>query len=181
MSDFFLGEIRMFPFAFAPHGWAAANGAMLQVNQNQALFSLLGNRYGGDGKATFALPDLRGRAPVHFGTAPNRPTYPIGSAGGLESVKLSATQVPAHLHVLTAQTAVGTLGNAKKAFVAAVKVDDLSPPNQRLLYAPDTSDLTAIAPGSISVAGAGEAHANMQPFAVVNYCISMTGNYPPRQ
>lgn len=181
MSDYFLGEIRMFPFAFAPKGWALANGAMLQVRQSQALFSLLGNRYGGDGKLTFALPDLRGRTPLHFGAPPGRSVYPIASTGGVEGVNLSASQVPAHRHLMAAQTAVGNRGSAIGAFVAAVNKDDLAPPNQRLLYAPDTSALIAIAPGSISVTGAGGSHPNMQPFAVVNFCISITGNYPPRQ
>jgi microcystin-dependent protein len=181
VSDFFLGEIRMFPFSFAPKGWALANGAMLQVGQNQALFSLLGNRYGGDGRMTFALPDLRGRTPLNFGAPQGGSVYQVGSAGGVESVQLSAGQVPAHRHSLTAQTAVGTRGNATGCLVAAVALDDLSPPNQRLLYAADTSPLIAIAPGSIGSAGGGGAHSNMQPFTVVNFCISMTGYYPPHQ
>jgi microcystin-dependent protein len=180
VSEFFVGEIRMFPFRFAPNGWALANGAILQINQNAALFSLLENRYGGDGKVTFALPDLRGRTLLNSGEARGRSVYPIGSAGGAEGVPLSARQIPSHKHSLEAQTAVGNRGNAGNALVAAVAKDDLDPPNQRLLYAPETSTLIAIAPGSIGMAGAGAPHPNMQPFAVVNYCISLTGLYPSR-
>nr|WP_246518891.1 tail fiber protein [Ancylobacter lacus] len=172
----------MFSFAFAPTGWALADGAILPIQQNQALFTLIRNFYGGDGTKTFALPDLRGRTPVgNVPQASQGSSYAIGTAAGLETVTLTTAQMPMHSHDLRASTTAGTTGNAAGGFIATVALDDLTPKNQRTLYAEAASgSLIGMAPDAISKTGGGEAHYNMQPFAVANFCISLTGLYPTR-
>lgn len=167
MSEPFLAEIRIFGFNFAPQGWAQCNGQLLPISQNTALFSLLGTMYGGDGKSTFALPDLRGAVPL----AANDTLVP-GSAGGEETVTLNSAQLPAHNHAVNcnsgAGNAYGPSGNMWAKDAAGTKE-----------YAPGAS-ANQMNAGAISPAGGGQPHNNIQPFAVVNYCIALVGIFPPR-
>jgi microcystin-dependent protein len=165
MAEPFLGEIRMLTCSFPPDGWAHCNGQLLAINQNQALFSLLGTMYGGDGRTTFGLPDLRGRIPVHVGGGISQ-----GERGGEETHTLIVTEMPAHSH--TAQA-------------ASVAGDEPSPTGRvwgvqtaALAYAPTPN--VAMAGTAAAVAGGSQPHANMPPFLVINFCIALLGNFPSR-
>lgn len=184
MSDGFLGEIRLFPYSRVPRGWRRADGAILPFAQYQALGSLLGDMYGGDGSKTFALPDLRGRVPLGYGKDEFGNAYGMGAVGGQEAVGLTVSQLPAHTHDLHACTQVGTTGNAAEAHIAAINTDDLSPPRQRFLFGayPAAANLTHLNEGSLETYGlaAPAPHDNMQPFSVIDFYICMSGAYPPR-
>lgn len=169
MATPFIGEIRPFGFTFAPQGWAVCAGQLLAIVQNEALFSLIGTTYGGDGQQTFALPDLRGRVPVHPGS-----NVFIGQTGGVENVTLAATQLPAHSHPVMASAdlaatdtpAAGVMG-AKPRFGVDV-------------YAP-AANLTPLSPSAVDTLGANsQPHDNMQPGLVLNFCIALEGIYPSR-
>lgn len=179
--DPFVGEIRMCAFAFAPQGWALCQGQILQVMQNQALFSLLGNKYGGDGRTTFALPDLRGRTPLHTDFSANQ----IGTAAGLESVTLNSAQMPAHTHLLEASTSKATMANVGAngdRLLAASYINNPTTPSQdgpgKPIYGVAGSP-TPMGGDMCSSTGGGQAHNNMQPSLVVNYIIALSGLYPP--
>ncbi|GGF06773.1 tail protein [Aliidongia dinghuensis] len=179
MSDYFIGEIRAFSFAFAPSGWALANGASLSVNQNQALYSLIGNAYGGNNVA-FNLPDLRGRTPIHSGVSRtgSGTTYQVGNQGGSETVALAADQIPLHNHALEASTTPGIGGNPSGHYFGAVAADpDGNTPN---LYGALGASPVPLSSTMLATVGGSAGHNNMQPFAVVNYCIALTGLYPMR-
>ena len=171
MSDPFIGEIRLFPYTFAPRGWALCNGQILSISQNTALFSLIGTMYGGDGRTTFALPDLRGRVAVSSGQGPGLSAYDVGEAGGLESVSLDESQMPAHNHEMKVHG--GTSGSDK--------------PNNRFLgrvsdgttYA-GTANGRALNPGAIRRTGGGQPHENRPPHLTLNYCIALQGIFPAR-
>lgn len=184
MAEPFLGEIRLFSFLFAPQGWALCNGASLPVSQNQALFSLLGIAYGGDGRTTFNLPDLRGRTPVDVGAVSGRSSYVLGGKAGSETVALTAATMPPHNHAVQAQNNVAA-GNAVPVptgnFPATVHRTD-STVNGHPLYgsAMPASGLVALNPATIADSAAGVGHDNMQQFGVLNFCIAVTGYYPPR-
>jgi microcystin-dependent protein len=167
VSEPFLGELRLVPFAFAPRGWALCAGQLLPINQNQALFSLLGTYYGGDGRTTFALPDLRGRVPLGAGEAPGGSTYELGSAGGQEVVKLTTGQLPSHTHA-----ARGWSG------AAATKKPAGGVPAGGGAYAP--SQDVKMSAAMIGRSGAGQAHDNRQPYLSLNYIIALHGIYPAR-
>jgi len=159
--DPFLGEIRLVAFSFAPKGWALCDGRLLPINQNQALFALLGTYYGGDGRTTFALPDLRGRVPV----GAEGSSYPIGSTGGEESVKLAVGQLPSHAHPVRANSgAAGT-----KDPVGAV-------PAKGGAYA--ATQNAKMSTAMLGKTGGGQAHENRQPFLSLNYVIALTGIFP---
>lgn len=180
MSEAYLGEIRMFAFNFAPAGWALADGSILQTREHAALHALYSTAFGGDAK-NFALPDLRGRVPIGMGASdPKEPAYKRGEAGGSETVRLTLDQVPRHSHALNATSSVGQNGSPAGRFMAKLNVDDLTPPSQRYLYAAPTAQLTALNPGSLTPSGGSASHSNMQPFAVINFCVCMKGNFPPR-
>lgn len=171
MAEPFIGEIRLFAFNYAPQGWATCDGQVLGLAQNQALYSLLGTTYGGNGTTTFNLPDFRGRTLLHANA-----TYLEGKPGGAETVALTATsQLPAHNHTLTANAAPG--GNNVPQGNVLAAVEDLS----RLAYATTKVTPTAtMAPGMLSPAGGSAGHNNMQPSLTVNYCIALTGLWPTR-
>ena len=172
MSDPFLGEIRMFTGNFAPKGWAMCSGQILPINQNTALFSILGTTYGGDGQTTFALPDLRGRVPVHFGQGPGLSGYSEGQTGGVESVVLIPPQIPAHTHSVNAATTGGSQASPASGFPAVEST------GTSLNYSPasnTTMNGAMIAPNS-----GGQAHENRQPFLAVNFIIALQGIYPSR-
>lgn len=162
----FLGEIRLVSFNFAMRGWAMCNGQLLPINQNQALFSLLGTMYGGNGQTTFALPDLRGRMPVH-GPAEQ------GSSGGTESVALTSATMPAHAHPLMASdNTTHATSPAGRAF-GSVEQNGLN------MFCPADGS-AALHPTSVTPVGAGTPHSNMQPYAVSNFQIALQGIFPSR-
>jgi microcystin-dependent protein len=163
MSERFLSEIRIMSFAFAPQGWALCNGQLLPINQNQALFSLLGTTFGGDGRVNFALPDLRARTPIHTGSG-----HTLGERGGEQAHTLSIAELPTHTHVLGGTSNAG----ATPIPTGAVLADS---PSQ--LYA-SPSNLTALDAGSVTNTGGSQAHLNMQPFLVLNFCIALVGIFP---
>lgn len=164
MADAYLGEIRMFSGSYAPQDWALCDGSVISIAQNQALYALLGNTYGGDGVNTFALPDLRGRAPMH-----QSPTYPLGQKAGVESVTLTTASLAAHTHSAMAQTGAGSSSSPANAVWAGNSDFDVF-----AATAPDTS----FNPGAITPAGGGQAHDNMMPFLAVNFIIATAGIYP---
>ena len=166
MSEGFLGEIRLFGFNFAPRNWALCDGQILPINQNQSLYALLGTIYGGDGRTSFALPDLRGRVPISPDAG-----IPTGGKGGEEAVSLTAAQIPAHVHSLNASSDTAT-ANAPTGQVLAASTG-------ANLYGPPLS-LAAMSPNSITQAGGGQAHDNMQPYLAVNFCICLYGLFPSR-
>ena len=176
MAEPYLSQIEAFPFGFAPKGWALCAGQMLPINQNQALFALIGIYYGGDGIRTFALPDLRGRVALAFGQGPGLSSYAIGQQGGQETHTLTVAETPAHTHTINAAnngmtggsnvpSASVTLGSGYAAAVG-------SPPVNIYSAAPP-----AIGMGSLGSAG-GQAHENRMPFLTLNYCIALQGVFP---
>jgi microcystin-dependent protein len=170
MSEPFIGEVRLFGFNFAPQGWAMCNGQILSINQNTALFSLLGTQYGGNGQTTFALPDLRGRDPKHQGTGPGLSNYSIGQVGGTESEALGVLQMPAHTHAVQASTGDPTTSQPGGKLLAAVGEG---------AYAAPPGD-TTMAATMIASAGGGQPHNNLPPYLVMNWCIALQGIYPSR-
>ena len=165
--DQFLGEIRLVAFDFEPQGWAFCDGRLLPINQNQALFSLLGTYYGGDGKTTFALPDLRGRVPVGMGQGATGSSYEVGSTGGQEAVKLTTSQLPAHSHAARAHNGASTTKSPAGAVPAAGGA-----------YAPTQN--AKMAATLVGQSGGGQVHENRQPYLVLNYIIALQGIYPSR-
>jgi len=163
MAEPFLSEIRIMSFQFAPKGWALCNGQLLPINQNQALFSLLGTTFGGDGRVNFALPDLRGRAPIHVGSG-----HTLGERGGEQAHTLSISELPTHTHVLQGTTANGTVINPTNNQLANAQVASYSNPQS----------LVAMNASSITNTGGSQAHLNMQPFTTVSFCIALQGIFP---
>jgi len=180
--DYFVGEIRVFPFNFAPQGWHLCDGTILPVNGNVALYSLIGNTYGGTAPNTFALPDLRGKVPVTQGNLtsnPNNPVnYTMGLLGGAENVTLNLTQIPAHNHSFCVKNGTGT-NNEPNDIVA---IPQASGQTGALfnVYNSNIGTSVALNANSIASVGGNANHNNMQPFLVLNFCISLTGLYPTR-
>ena len=168
MSTPYLAEIRLTSFAFAPRGWALCNGQLLPINQNQALFALLGTTYGGDGRSNFALPDLRGRAPMHFSA-----THALGAAGGEASHTLAAGEMPAHGHALRASGKVAASSSPNGGVLAAV------PRGATPAYAA-AADLVALNPAAIAASGGGQPHENWPPYLALNFVIALQGIFPSR-
>lgn len=175
MSEVFIGQIVPTAFNFAPRGFALCNGQLLPINQNQALFSLLGTQYGGNGTTNFALPDLRGRTAIGAGVSAdgawNPPPTQVGQVGGSESVLLGAANMPAHAHVLQAVTAQGT---------ARRPSGNLYGTNAGALYGEASGPQVALHATTVAEAGGAAPHNNMQPFQVISYCIALTGIFPSR-
>ncbi|MFF5994928.1 tail fiber protein [Lysinibacillus sp. KU-BSD001] len=161
-----LGEIRLFSFGFTPSGWAVCNGQLLMINQNQALFSILGTTYGGNGVTTFALPDLRGRVPVHVGNG-----IRLGQMGGEESHVLTVNEMPAHTHHVMGSSQNATLAEAAESVWGTTSDPKFYTANQPNI----PMSIQALSP-----TGSSQAHANMQPYNVANYCIAIQGMYPSR-
>jgi microcystin-dependent protein len=176
MSDYFLGEIRAFSFDWAPAYWAVCDGRIMQIQQNNALYSLLMTQFGGDGRTTFGLPDLQGRVPVHLGgqSLPQALTK-----AGSETVILATAEMPAHNHPFIASTETATQIKPAGNMLATVPADASPTPTVRPIYGNAASN-AALAASTIGVAGGGQPHNNMQPFLVVNYCIALAGIYPTR-
>ncbi|NOU96905.1 phage tail protein [Paenibacillus sp. LMG 31456] len=174
MADPFVGEIRMFTGNFVPKGWALCNGQLMSISQNTALFSLLGTNYGGDGKSTFALPDLQGRAPMHQGQGAGLTEHQVGEAGGQETVSLIASEIPAHKHELQYGVSTTSKDSPSGALWTDVKGHR---PGQA--YASGNS-LTPMSAGAIQTTGNNAPHNNMQPYLAVTFIIALQGVYPPR-
>lgn len=170
MSEPFVGQIQPFGFNFAPRGWAQCNGQLLPISGNDVLFALLGTIYGGDGRTTFGLPDLRGRAAVHAGTGPGLSSYSVGQMGGTEAVTLGTAHLPSHSHGLRARAANADQISAKGNVLATSREDTYSP------GAPDTN----MASSAIQSTGGGQAHTNLQPYLTLNWCIALVGIFPSR-
>ena len=170
MSEPFVGEIRIFAGNFAPRGWAFCDGQLLAVSQNDALFSLLGTIYGGDGRTTFALPDLRGRIPIHAGHGPGLSDRRLGASGGSESVTLTLNQLPSHGHALTASTHNATSPNPAGNILAQSSSFDAFVRNPSTTATATTS--------AIRSTGGSRSHTNMAPFLCVHFIISLFGIYP---
>ncbi len=172
MTDAFVAEIQLFGFAFPPRYWAQCNGQIMPISQNTALFSLLGTTYGGDGKSVFALPDLRGRAPLHPGQGPGLSLYNLGQVGGSDTVTLTEAQMPAHTHQVSASDGSG--GTRSVAPAGGVWGESEEDP-----WSTDAPG-TAMSPMGTSIAGGGQPHANTMPSLVLNACIALQGIFPPR-
>jgi microcystin-dependent protein len=171
MSEPFLGEIKMFAGTFAPRGWAKCDGQLLAVSQYDALFSLFGTFYGGDGRTTFGLPDLRGRLPIHMGTGPGLSPRNIGSKGGAEAATLNSNQLPQHSHgPMRASADPGTEAQPEGRVLARSSQD---------IYVEEDPDET-LSSKSVQTVGGGQSHDNMHPFQAINYIVALFGIYPSR-
>jgi microcystin-dependent protein len=160
MATPFLGELKLMSFGFAPKGWAQCNGQLLPINQNQALFALLGTTYGGDGRVNFALPDLRGRVAIHTGSG-----FTLGQKAGEEAHTVSQAEMPAHTHIVSASSSNGN--QADPATLAAFSEGYTSPNN-----------LTPLAPATVGNVGGSQAHDNLHPYTTLNWCIALQGIFP---
>ena len=165
MAEPFLSEIRIMSFVFAPKGWALCNGQLLPINQNQGLFSLLGTTFGGDGRVNFALPDCRGRTPIHVGSG-----HTLGERGGEPAHSISIAEVPEHTHVLNATSVTATAATPANNLMLATS-------SPQFMYGPPTN-LVAMAPAGVNNVGGSQAHLNMQPFLTLNFCIALQGIFP---
>jgi len=173
MADPFVAEIRIFPFNFAPKGWAWCDGQLLPLSQNTALFSLLGTTYGGDGKSNFALPDLQGRAPMHPGQGPGLSLHDLGETGGSETVTLLESEIPSHAHTLrgdrnvseTPDPTANVLGRGSSINAYQNVVN---------------TNLVSMAPEALAPAGGDQPHNNLQPYLTFYFCIALQGVFPPR-
>jgi microcystin-dependent protein len=172
MSDFFIGEIKLLPYNWAPKYWAPCDGRQLAISTNQALFSLLGTTYGGNGVTTFALPDLRGRVPVHPNVGAG---LPQGAVGGVENVTLLLNNLPAHNHMVAANTTQGNNQTFANNYVAGAQIAGA---DVNLYGAPN--NLQTLNPASVSNTGGSQPHQNCQPSLVLSYCIAIQGIYPSR-
>jgi microcystin-dependent protein len=179
METPFLGQITLYPYNFPPLGWMDCAGQVLPISQYTALFSLLGTNYGGDGRTTFALPDLQGRVGISQGTAPGGSAYNIGENGGAENVTLVANQSAIHGHSLNATTARGTTGSSVGNLLATGAAGAGREVSTASVYNPANPNTTLTA-NSIAPAGGGQPHNNVQPFLVLRYCIAMQGVFPSR-
>ncbi|CAM5482509.1 hypothetical protein MAUB1S_08096 [Mycolicibacterium aubagnense] len=175
MADPFVAEIRIFPFNFAPRGWAWCDGQLLPLSQNTALFSLLGTTYGGNGKSNFALPDLQGMAPMHPGQGPGLSLHDLGETGGSETVTLLESEIPNHSHPLRGTVEDGTQGTLAQGITLATSVSGT-------LYqtATASASLVPMSAQALAPAGGDAPHNNMQPYLTCYFCIALQGVFPPR-
>lgn len=164
MGTPFLSEIKIMSFGFAPKGWALCNGQLMGINQNQALFSLLGTTYGGDGRVNFGLPNLQGRTPIHMGDG-----FTLGELGGEQGHTLLVSELPSHVHAANASsTSTGGSANPATQYLGGFNS----------LYHSADANLTAIVPSTLSQTGGSQAHPNMQPFLTLSFCIALSGIFP---
>lgn len=175
MTEQFLAQIQPFGFNFAPKGWAMCNGQTLAISQNTALFSLIGTYYGGNGTTTFQLPNLQSRVPLHQGTNQGE-QFVIGEMGGVENVTLTTATMPMHNHTFNGTNAAGNLNRPDAG--SALANSTASPGDS--FYGPSNSNQVPLNPASVSIVGSGQAHANIQPYLTLNWCIAQVGIYPSR-
>jgi microcystin-dependent protein len=174
MADPFVAEIRIFPFNFAPRGWAWCDGQLLPLSQNTALFSLLGTTYGGDGKSNFALPDMQGRAPMHPGQGPGLSLHDLGETGGSDTVTLLESEIPNHSHTLRSSVEDGTQGTLSNGVALSTSVGGT------LYHSTTNTNLVQMSHQALAPAGGGLPHNNMQPYLTFYFCIAMQGVFPVR-
>lgn len=165
MTEPFLSEIKINSFGFPPKGWALCDGQLLPINQNQALFSLLGTTYGGDGRVNFALPDLQGRTPMHMGNG-----HTLGERGGEQAHTLSISEIPTHVHLVNASSLDGDQPIATAHLLSGTATTQL--------YSNASTNLTSLLPGTVGNVGGSQAHLNMQPFLTLSFCIALQGIFP---
>jgi microcystin-dependent protein len=173
MADPFVAEIRIFPFNFAPKGWAFCDGQLLPLSQNTALFSLLGTTYGGNGKSTFALPDLQGRSPMHPGQGPGLSLHDLGETGGSETVTLLESEIPVHAHIMRGST-------DDAALQAPSPQRTFGRSGNGSAYQLSNANLTQLAAEALAPAGGDQPHNNLMPYLTLNFCIALQGVFPPR-
>ena len=174
MADPFVAEIRIFPFFFAPKGWAFCDGQLLPLSQNTALFSLLGTTYGGDGKSNFALPDMQGNVPMHPGQGPGLSLHDLGETGGVQTVTLLESELPAHQHRQMATVENGTQGTLTNGITLATSIAG------QLYQTTTNANLVNMNFQGLALAGGSQPHNNMQPYLTLNFCIALQGVFPPR-
>ena len=175
MSEPFLAEIRMFGFNFAPRGWAECDGQILPINQNQSLYSLLGTTYGGDGRTSFALPDLRGRLPIHVGRSDGGQDHTLGQKSGEETHTLSAAEMPRHDHALKAVSEAANTPDPTGRYPAQPSA------SVGAVYSDTGATLgQSLGTGAAASTGGGQGHENMQPWLALNFCIALQGLFPSR-
>jgi microcystin-dependent protein len=174
VSTPFIAEIRVFGCNFAPYGWAFCDGQLMAISQNTALFSIIGTYYGGNGKTTFALPDMRGNAPIASGTSSSSSSYMIGDVGGSSTVQLTESTVPAHTHALQA--------DARPALLPSPSPQNSLARTDPAIYKQPSgaAQPQPLAPGAIQPNGGGHPHNNMMPYLTLNFCIALQGIFPPR-
>ena len=182
MSECFLGEIRLFAGNYAPENWHICDGTLLSVTQYTALFSLIGTAYGGDGRNTFGIPDLRGNVPIHQGQGPGLSQRLMGQTGGATTVALTPADLPAHTHTFSATTAAATAATPSGSFTLAA-VQPAANGDKRAFYLPNSGTTGALTsftldPGTVSTAGGGASHANMMPTFALTYIIALQGTFP---
>ncbi|WP_324749473.1 tail fiber protein [Sphingomonas sp. LY54] len=174
MADPFVAEIRVFPFNFAPKGWAFCDGQLLPLSQNTALFSLLGTTYGGNGQSNFALPNLQGSAAMHPGQGPGLSLHDLGEQSGTETVTLLQSEIPFHSHAFHGTFENGTQGTLDSNVILGNSVGGQ-------VYQTNTSaNMTTMAPQALAIAGSDFPHNNMMPYLTLNFCIALQGVFPPR-
>lgn len=173
--DPFVAEIRIFPFNFAPRGWAFCDGQILPLSQNTALFSLLGTTYGGDGKSNFALPNMQGNAPMHPGQGPGLSLHDLGETGGSETVTLLQSEIPSHAHTVSA--AINANGDSQSP---ANTIWAQAPGGRGSLQLYSSAPTGGMNPNALVPVGGDQPHNNMQPYLTLNFCIALQGVYPPR-
>ncbi len=179
MADPFIAEIRLFPFNFAPIGWALCQGQLLPISQYTAVFSLVGTTYGGDGRSTFGLPNLQGRVPIHSGNGAGLSPVVLGEMNGVETVTLQQTQMPSHNHPLNSVAAAATANTpASGQMTAEGHGEGRGAYSIRSYAASGTS--TTLTPAAVGNAGGGLPHNNLQPYLTLNWCIALQGIFPPR-
>jgi microcystin-dependent protein len=174
MADPFVAEIRIFPFNFAPKGWAFCNGQLMPLSQNTALFSLVGTTYGGDGKTTFGLPNLQGSAPMFWGQGPGLSLHDLGETGGSETITLTQSEMPSHTHNIRADAADPADVQAPSSAVVLARSSGGN------AYGTSPSAMVQLANAMVASVGGDLPHNNMQPYLTLNFCIALQGVYPPR-
>lgn len=173
MTSPFLAEIRIFPFNFAPVGWAFCDGQILPLSQNTALFSLLGTTYGGDGKSNFALPNMQGNAPMFYGQGPGLSLHDIGETGGSDTVSLLESEIPSHPHALMATPQQADAGTPAPNLALARSTPGM-------IYTATTTPQAQLSDSTIAPAGGDQPHNNLMPYLTLNFCIALQGVFPPR-
>lgn len=171
----FLGEIRVFPYWFTPQGWLQCNGQILNISQYQALYALLGTKFGGNGTTTFALPNMQGRSAICTDYAS---VYPVGATGGEAAHQLTIAEVPPHTHSLSAVDAAGTINAPSPSVMVGQSFSNARPSKAFNAFGPGPGT-AQMGPGALAMAGGSQAHENMQPYLVMNYCIASNGLWPP--